>query len=110
MTEKWHIQRMRELQAMGQARRKKKTDAFVQIPLWWAVQASEEGGLAEILVCVDLLHRAWKAKGKSFILPNGRGVSPKIKYRVLCGLEKARLIVVERRNGKSPRITMPPSI
>ena len=60
-------------------REKKEQEAFAIVPLWWA----ERGGLAEISVCTDLLHRAWRAKGKSFILPNPKGVDPKIKYRVL---------------------------
>jgi hypothetical protein len=110
MSEKWHIQRMRELEAMAPIKHTKKTDKFAQIPLWWAARASEEGGLAEVLVCVDLVHRAWLAKGKSFPMPNGKGVSPKIKYRVLRGLERAELIAVDWRPRKSPQITMAPPI
>ena len=87
-------------------RGKRKQQEFVMVPLWWA----ERGGLSEILVCVDLLRRAWEAKGKSFPLPNQRGVDPKIKYRVLRKLEGSGLIKVGWRTGKSPIITMTPPI
>jgi hypothetical protein len=87
-------------------REKRKQQAFVMIPLWWA----ERGGLPEILVCADLLRRAWEAKGKSFPLPNRRDVDPKVKYRILRELEESELIKVEWRTGKSPLITMTPPI
>ena len=92
--------------AQRRKQEKQKQQAFAIIPLWWA----ERGGLVEVLVCTDLLHRAWKAKGKSFILPNPRGVDPKIKYRVLRKLEQSGLVKVEWRTGKSPTITMTPPI
>jgi hypothetical protein len=75
---------------------KRKQQAFVMVPLWWA----ERGGLSEILVCADLLRRAWEAKGKSFPLPNQRGVDAKIKYRVLRKLEGSGLMKVGWRTGK----------
>ena len=87
-------------------RGKRRQEAFVMVPLWWA----ERGGLSEILVCADLLRRAWEAKGKSFRLPNRKDVDPKIKYRVLRQLESSGLIKVERQLGKSPSITMTPPI
>jgi hypothetical protein len=92
------------------AKLRQKQKAFVQIPLWWAERADGNGGLPEILVCVDLLHRAWRVKGKSFVLPNIRGVKKKVKLRVLRELEKAGLIKVEWRPGKSPTITLTPPI
>ena len=85
---------------------KRRQEAFVQVPLWWA----ERGGLSEILVCADLLRRAWEAKGQSFPMPNRKDVDPKIKYRVLYQLESSGLIKVERQLGKSPSITMTPPI
>lgn len=87
-------------------RGKRRQEAFVLVPLWWA----ERGGLSEISVCADLLRRAWEAKGKSFPLPNRKGVNPKIKYRVLRQLESSGLIKVEWQPRKSPLITMTPPI
>jgi hypothetical protein len=93
-----------------QKREKRKQEAFAIVPLWWAAQASKAGGTPELLVCADLLHRAWRAKGKSFDLPNGKDVSRKVKYRVLHRFEKAGLIKVEWRHKQSPIITMTPPI
>jgi hypothetical protein len=59
---------------------------------------------------VELLYAAWKAKSPIFPLPNGRlsklGVSRKIKYRMLHALERRPVILVERRVGKTPMITL----
>jgi hypothetical protein len=94
-----------EMVAKREKRARRKAEAFVMIPLWWAARAGEDGRLAEFLVCVDLVYRAWRANGNNFVLPNRAGVDPKVKYRVLRALEKAELVAVEWRRGKSPIIT-----
>lgn len=85
-------------------------DAFVKTPLWWAVEAAKATKTPALLVCLYLLHASWKARSATFPLPNGwlerHGVSRRIKNRVLCDLEAAGLITVERRNGKSPCVTL----
>jgi hypothetical protein len=84
---------------------------FVQVPLWWAeaVAKAATGG-ATMLVSIYLLHAAWKAKSTTFPLPNGylkqHGVSRWVKYRVLRELETAGLITIERRDRRSPLITL----
>jgi hypothetical protein len=95
-----------EVQAKIRKRKKRQEEAFAMIPLWWARRAGEDGGLMELLVCVDLLHRAWKAQDKSFVMPNPKRVDPKVKYRVLRALEVASLITVKWRRGRSPLVTM----
>jgi Mn-dependent DtxR family transcriptional regulator len=62
------------------------------------------------LVAIELLHAAWKAHSSSFPLPNGRlarlGVSREVKRRALQKLERAGLITVDRRHGKTPTVTL----
>ena len=98
----------REVCKPSPARRKKA--AFVQVPVWWAEAAARATRTPSFLVCVELLFRAWKTKSMTFALPNGRlaknGVSREVKRRVLRDLEAAGLIVVDRRHGKTPRITL----
>jgi hypothetical protein len=56
------------------------------------------------------LRASWKTRSTTFPLANVRlkrvGVSRKIKARVLRDLERAGLIAVERRRGKTPTITL----
>jgi hypothetical protein len=87
-----------------------KKDVFVKTPLWWAVEAAKATKTPALLVCVYLLHASWRARSMTFLLPNGwleqNGVSREIKRRVLYDLEAAGLIIVERRSGKSPCVTL----
>ena len=89
---------------------KDKRDVFVQVPLWWAGEASQATKTPAALVWVYLRHAAWKARSATFPLPNDyfkkHGVSREIKRRVLRDLEIAGLITVERRPRKSPLITL----
>jgi hypothetical protein len=108
--EPWHLKRRRELEAAPPVKRKPQVEPFVKVPLWWATAASKATRDRGMLVCIELLRASWKAKSLTFSLPNGRlkraGVSRKIKSRVLRDLERARLIVVERRPRKTPIITL----
>jgi hypothetical protein len=100
----------REVCQPSSAKRKKASAAFVQVPVWWAEAAAKATRTPSFLVCIELLHRAWKAKSMTFAPPNWRlaksGVSREVKRRVLRDLEAAGLIVVDRRHGKTPRITL----
>ena len=90
--------------------KRRKEPPFVKVPLWWAAEATKATKTPKALVCIELLHRAWKAKSSTFSLPNGRlsknGVSREIKRRALRDLEAAGLITVERRHGKTARVTL----
>jgi hypothetical protein len=92
----------------------KRRDAFAIVPLWWAEQAAKAGRNVNLLVCVNLVYRAWRAKGrageKSFVMPNSKGVDRGTKIRTLRALERAGLIAVEWRARKSPIITLTVSI
>jgi hypothetical protein len=105
----WAKKRLAELEAAAPVKRKK-AESFARVPLWWAAEAAKVIKAPELLVCADLLYRAWKAKGQSFTMPNGwlekKGVSRKAKCRVLRNLATGGLLVVEWRSRKSPHITL----
>jgi len=88
----------------------RKKDAFVKVPLWWAVSAAEATRDPAALVWIYLLHASWKEKSMTVPLPNGWlgrcGVSRDVKRRVLRDLEATGLITVERRGCKSPIVTL----
>jgi hypothetical protein len=107
--ESWHVKRLRELEARAPVKRKK-TEEFVMVPLWWVTEATKATRMPGALVLIELLHRSWKAKSLTFPLPNGRlikyGVSREIKRRILHNLEVAGMITIERRPGKTPLVTL----
>jgi hypothetical protein len=108
--EPWHTLRRRELEAMAPAKRKRKVEPFVKVPLWWIAAAARATRSPRTLVLVELLRASWKARSSTFPLANVRlaklGVSREIKREVLRDLEGAGLIVVERLAGKSPVVTL----
>jgi hypothetical protein len=89
---------------------KKPKEPFVKVPLWWAAEAAKATKTPKAMVWIQLLHIAWKADSSTFPLPNGKldnkGVSRFAKYRALRELEVAGLIVVERRHGKTPLVSI----
>ena len=91
-------------------KKKRKVEPFVKVPLWWIQQAATTTKSSTTLVCIELLHRSWKAKSPTFPLPNGNlrklGVSREIKRRVLRDLERDGLITVERPTRKTPIVTL----
>jgi hypothetical protein len=105
----WAKRRIAELQAAAPVKRKK-VEPFVKVPLWWAAEAAKATRTPRILILIELLHRSWKAKNLTFPLPNGslrkKGVGREAKRRVLRDLEAAGLITVERRQGKTTRVTL----
>jgi hypothetical protein len=105
----WARKRLAELQAAAPVKREKR-EPFAKVPLWWAKEATKAIGAPGAMVCVYLLHAAWRAKSLTFPLPNERlkklGVSREVKRYVLRDLEAAGLITVERRSGKTPLVTL----
>jgi hypothetical protein len=89
---------------------KSKKDPFVKLPWWFAAEAAKATKTAAALVWIELAYQSWKAKSLTFPLSNKRleraGVSRDVKRRVLCDLERATLIMVERRRGRAPRVTL----
>jgi hypothetical protein len=90
--------------------KRRRRDAFIQVPLWWAGQMTKATGTPKAFIGLWLLYRAWKLKSYIVPLPNGqlkaRGISRKVKRRALQELEAASLIKVDRRHGKTPIVTL----
>jgi hypothetical protein len=108
--EPYHVRRIRELEAAAPAKRKKKVEPFVQVPLWWIEAAAKATKSPTTLLLIELLRLRWKTQRSTFPLPNARlqrlGVSREVKRRRLRDLERAELIVVERPSHKTPVITL----
>ncbi len=83
---------------------------FAKVPLDWAARAAKVTKTPRAMVWIWLLYMAWERGSRSVRLANvtlrGWGVSRRTKWRVLQDLEKAGLILIERRPRKSPRITV----
>jgi hypothetical protein len=105
----WAKRRLVELQAATPAKRKK-TEPFVKVPLWWAAAAAKATHTPSFLICIELLYASWKAKSQTFPLPNGRlmkvGISRETKRRVLHNLARAGLIHLEQPSRKTLIITL----
>jgi hypothetical protein len=86
--------------------RAKHAGAFAIIPRWWAARATEAGVPLNLMVVVEVAYQGWKAKGRSFTMPNLEGVHHDTKNRTLRGLEQAGLITVEWRRQKSPVVAL----
>jgi hypothetical protein len=76
--------------------RKRKSDAFIKVPLWWAEQMTQATGTAKAFVGLWLLFLTWKAKSSTVSLTS----------RALNELEAAGLIKVSRRKNKNPIVTL----
>jgi hypothetical protein len=89
---------------------KARKETFVKVPLWWIEQATQATRTQQAFVCIWLLHLAWKTKSASFPVPNDqlakRGIDRKEKHRALTRLEAAGLISIERRERKTPIVTL----
>jgi hypothetical protein len=96
--------------AKREKREKQEDEAFATVPLWFAAVAASVTRSPAALVWIYILYCAWRANGESFSLGNGwlerKGVSRKVKTRVLRDLAKADLLQVEQFPRKTPRITM----
>jgi hypothetical protein len=105
----WAKRRLAELHAAAPVKRKR-PEPFVKVPLWWIAEAAKATRSPTTLVLVALLHRSWKAKSLTFPLSNDfleqHGISREVKRKKLRDLEAAGLITVERRHGRSPRVTL----
>jgi hypothetical protein len=90
----------------------KQQTRYVQVPLWWAERVANIRGASAktMFVGIWLLHLKWKTGSNTFQVSNGqlaaRGIGRMAKDRALRQLEAAGLITVERRNGKTPTVTL----
>jgi hypothetical protein len=87
-----------------------KTAPYVKVPMWFAVEAAKATKTTKALVWVWLVYLGFKTHRTTFPVPNSKlqklGVNRYTKRRALCELERAGLITVERRHGKTPVISL----
>jgi hypothetical protein len=87
-----------------------RTDLFAKVPLAWAAAAAKATKTPKAMVWVLLQHMAWQTKCVTFPLSNAvmakYGVSREVKRRALAALESSGLILVERRHGRAPVVTL----
>jgi hypothetical protein len=87
-----------------------RTVSFAKVPLAWAAAAAKATKSPRAMVWVLLQHMAWQNRWTAFPLSNALlakyGVSREIKRRALAALESSGLIVVERRHGRAPVVTL----
>jgi hypothetical protein len=96
--------------------KKLKRDKFAMFPLLWrnrlALKPRASGTTYD--VAIYILYEDWRVNekpfsGRPFKLSNkAPQISPMSKWRALADLERRKLIVVDRRLGRSPRITLLP--
>jgi hypothetical protein len=92
---------------LGERRKKKH---FIKIPQTWVDRLIEARYTVTYRVALHVLYRHWRERGAPFTLANGvlamKGVTRGTKWRALQELEKLGLITIERRDRRSPRITV----
>jgi hypothetical protein len=83
---------------------------FVQVPWTWLERLAQSQSANTYRVAHTLLFIHWKAKGGPIKLANGMlamdGVSRYAKRRALAELERFGLITINRRQRKSPIVTL----
>jgi hypothetical protein len=83
---------------------------FVQVPWTWLERLAQSKSANTYRVAITLLFLHWKANGDPVKLANGMlgmdGVSRFAKHRALAELEQFGLITINRRQRKSPIVTL----
>ena len=86
---------------------KKRRQRFVKFPFLWVEQLSRAHHIATYRVALRVLQRHGQCRGRPFPLPNNiEGVGRWAKWAALSELEQLGLIRLERRNRKSPLVTV----
>jgi hypothetical protein len=114
----WTDEDEREFQEMARAacqlspaRAKKKREAFVKVPMWWAEQVCKSAGSPQqVFVALWLLFRSWKSGAKTVSVPNAElrklGIDRRSKLRAISAYERAGLLKVERAPKKTVVVTL----
>jgi hypothetical protein len=83
---------------------------FIQVPGIWKERLTKVKYTATYRVALHILMRDFETRGKPFTLSNGalalENVTRLQKWRALSELEAAELIRIERRERKTPQITV----
>jgi hypothetical protein len=97
-------------QVAGAARRTRRKRPRVMVQLALMEAALRAMHQPQAFVVVWLRYQYWKTESRKFPLPSGQlaeyGVDGRRKRRALANLEKAGLIAVESRAGKTPIVTL----
>jgi hypothetical protein len=92
------------------ARIKRSTELFTKFPQSWEDRLSRARSPSTYRVALHLLRQYWQTDQLQFDLANGglelKGVDRHAKQTALRELERAGLILVQRRPRKSPTITL----
>jgi hypothetical protein len=80
------------------------------IPLWWVKRAAKLPGKALVVGMAIWFLRGVTGTVEGIAVTDklaaGFGVNRKVRYRAITALEKEGLICVDRRKGRSPRVTL----
>ena len=89
---------------------RKRRQHFIKVPWTWVERLAKARHIATYRVALHVLYRHWKGGGLPFTLSNvavvDDGVSRQRKWEALQELEQLGLVAVERRERRSPRITV----
>ena len=86
---------------------KRRRRRFVMFPQLWIERLAEARHIATYRVALRVLQRHGQCRGRPFPLPNNiEGVGRWAKWAALSELEQLGLIRLERRNRKSPLVTV----
>ncbi len=92
------------------AKIQRRRQQFVRVPWTWIERLSGARHISTYRVAMYVLHLHWKRGGQPFPLANGMlaedGVSRYRKRDALRELEQLGLITVDRRQRKSPLVTV----
>ena len=90
-------------------RRRKRSDAFIVLPLAEAAAEFTAIKCPTTLVWIALRYERWRQKGNTIRLPTALlrlwGLSRFAWARALIHLERVGLLRVDRRQGRAPRVT-----
>jgi hypothetical protein len=98
-----------EVRAIVPRKIRRRREHFIQVPGIWKERLTKVRYISTYRVALHILMRDFETRGKPFTLSNGalalENVSRWEKPRALSELEEVGLIVIERRNRKTPRLT-----
>jgi len=88
----------------------RRQDGFIMMPMSWANALARARNIHTHKLASHLLHQHFKNGGQIISLTNvslaNTGVTRRSKWRALDELEQLKLIEVDRRRRKSPRVTL----
>jgi hypothetical protein len=99
-----------EVRAIVPHKIRQRREHFIQVPGIWKERLTKVKYTATYRVALHILMRDFETRGKPFTLSNGalalENVTRLQKWRALSELEAAELIRIERRERKTPQITV----